>query len=135
MPVARPLPKKFLASLEDAQANLRLMAQRARLALEEVETQRRPMPQTQTVLREIEAVAYRLALDISRLEVAGTCDICPSAPATTTAQAHLLVLASELERQAELARQWANARQVSPLVSAGVNAPPRDAGIANHASR
>ena len=114
MPAARPLPKKFLASLEEAQFSLRLMAQRARRALEEVEGQGKPLPQTRTVLREIEAGAYRLALDLSRLEVAGSCDGCPAAPATTALQAQMLVLANELERQAALARRWARGVQGKP---------------------
>ncbi len=110
MPQAQPLPRKYLSRLEQARDELRRMALQARAALEEIEAQRRPFQQARSSLRDIEALAYRLALNLSELEVAGACDGCPSAPPTTQAQAQLLVLADVLERQAALAREHALGR-------------------------
>lgn len=108
MPTARPLPKKFLTYLEEAQDQLRLIAQRARLALAEMETGPGPYRQVPIILRDIEAGAYRVAFELSELDVAASCDECPAAPPKTSAQIHLVILADELERQATLARQWAD---------------------------
>lgn len=107
MPTARPLPKKFMTCLEEAQDQLRFIAQRARLALSEMETHPGPYRQVHVLLRDIEAGAYRVAFELSELEIADTCDECPAAPPQTAAQVHLVLLADELERHAALARQRA----------------------------
>lgn len=112
MPIARVLPKKYLGALLDMQEELRLVAMKCKQATLEIEARLPPQHQSlRALLQEIESTAYRLAYDLSQLRIAGTCDDCPSAPPTTMAQAHLLVLADELERQAELARR----RAFSPL--------------------
>jgi len=115
MPLARALPRKYMSSLEEAQEHLGLIAQRARVALSEVEHGRPPYQQTLVILRDIEASAYRVALELFQLEIASACDECPSAPPTTSAQIHLLVLAEEMERQAQLARQHALSSSGVPL--------------------
>lgn len=107
MPAATPLPRKHKASLLESEESLLYIAQRSRLALAELSTSPKALPKVESTLREIEAEAYRLALTLSRLSVAGNCDECPSAPAVTSLQAHVLVLANELERQADLIRQHA----------------------------
>ena len=112
MPTAHPLPKKYIGILGEAQTELRCIAQRARTALEEVEADEQPFELTRIILRDIESVAYRIALDLSGLEISGACDGCPSAPSSTRAQAALIVMASELERQAELARAHARGHGV-----------------------
>jgi hypothetical protein len=104
MPQAYPLPKKYLSMLEGVQQDLRCMAQRARMALGEVEADEAPFELTRVILRDIEAIAYRIALDLAQMEVAGACDGCPSAPPTTQAEVILLVTATELERLAATAR-------------------------------
>lgn len=108
MPAAKSLPRKYLTTLDDVQEQLRLMAQKARLALTELETGRAPCRQAPVLLRDIEAGAYRIALELSEIKVANDCDECPSAPSVTSAQIHLYVLAEELDRQATLAREKAN---------------------------
>lgn len=110
MPTARPLPKKFLTCLEEMQDQLRLIAQRARLALTEMETSPGPYRQVHVLLRDIEAGAYRIAFEMSELDIAESCDECPAAPPQMSAQVHLVLLADELERQAALARQRAGVR-------------------------
>ena len=107
MPAAKSLPRKYLTTLEDAQEQLRLLAQKARLALSELESSRPPYRQLPVVLRDIEAGAYKVALELSEIKIATDCDECPSAPAITSAQIHLYVLAEELDRQAEIARERA----------------------------
>lgn len=104
MPSPRPLPRKYLSQLQDIQEDLQLMAVRSRVALQEVERQSRPPSSVQTVLREIESAAYRLALTLAQIEIATDCDLCPAAPPTTSLQAYMLVLASELEAKAEQMR-------------------------------
>jgi len=69
-----------------------------------VESEEEPYQLARIILRDIEAEAYRLALELSTLEVTGSCDGCPSAPPTTEANVMLLVIAGELERQASIAR-------------------------------
>ena len=108
MPKPSPLPRKYASLVEEAQGNLRLIAQKAKVVLEHVETSPRLSPHMQTALREIETMAYRTALDLAEIEVAGGCDGCPSAPPMTRVQAHLLVLADMLERHAAEARQYAS---------------------------
>lgn len=110
MPTARPLPRKFLTCLEEMQDQLRLIAQRARLALTEMETSTGPYRQVPVLLRDIEAGAYRIAFEMSALDIAESCDECPAAPPQMSAQDHLVLLADELERQAALARQRAGVR-------------------------
>jgi hypothetical protein len=107
MPAATPLPRKHKASLQESEDSLMYIAHRSMLALEELSASPKSLPKVELTLREIQAEAYRLALTLSRLSVAGGCDECPSAPPMTTLQAHVLVLADELERQADLIRQQA----------------------------
>ena len=102
-----PLPKKYLTILAAAKEELQVLARRARTALEEVEAEEEPYQLARMILRDIEAEAYRLALELSSLEVTGSCDGCPSAPASTEANVTLLVIAGELERQASIARRQA----------------------------
>ena len=104
MPTARPLPKKFLSQLEEAQGILKRIAYQSRSIIDDIQGVRSPSAQIQNTLREIETNAYRVALDLSLLDVAGTCDECPAAPPITKVQAHLLVLADQLEKQAMTAR-------------------------------
>ena len=108
MPMARALPKKYLTILDESQEQLRLLAQRAQLALTEVETGRPPYRQLPVLLRDIETSAYKVAFELSQIKVANDCDQCPDAPAITSAQIHLYVLADELDRQAAIAREKAN---------------------------
>jgi hypothetical protein len=104
MSVAVSLPRKYLSILVTTREELQVLARRARTALEEVESEDEPYQLARIILRDIEAEAYRLALELSTLEVTGSCDGCPSAPPTTEANVMLLVIAGELERQANIAR-------------------------------
>ena len=104
MPVPVSLPRKYLSVLVTTREELQVLARRARTALEEVESEDEPYQLARIILRDIEAEAYRLALELSTLEVTGSCDGCPSAPPTTEANVMLLVIAGELERQANIAR-------------------------------
>lgn len=110
MPVARPLPKKFLANLEQTQEELRIIAQKSKVALAEVEAKRTPFAQTRAILQEIEATAYRLAYELASLRFAQDCNGCPLAPPATDAQVYLMVLAEQLQQQAEFARSRAQFR-------------------------
>jgi len=107
MPAPQVLPRKYMGMVEETQAELRSIAQKSRqicLALEA----KRPGESIRVALQEIETTAYRLAFQLSELRFSSTCDGCPNAPSTTMAQAHLLMLAEELERQADLARRSAS---------------------------
>jgi hypothetical protein len=99
--------------LVTTRGELQVLARRARSALEEVEAEEEPYQLARMILRDIEAEVYRLALELSMLEVTGSCDGCPSAPATTEANVTLLVIANELERQASIARSHVNGRSYS----------------------
>jgi len=107
MPEPQRLPRKFLAQLRQAQDDLRLLAQQAKAICEQLRSPRCATDTLRTMLREMESNAYRIALELSELKVAEDCNGCPCAPPSITAQAHLLVLAEELERQASLARRRA----------------------------
>jgi len=117
MAVARPLPKKFLANIEQTQEELRIIAQKSKVALAEVEARRVPFAQTKAILQEIEATAYRLAYELATLRIAQDCNGCPLAPPATDAQAYLIVLAEQLEQQAEFARSRAQYRMESVVPS------------------
>ena len=107
MPKANPLPRKYTSYIEDVQTSLRLIAKKAKLVLDNLESEHRPIPRMQNTLREIATEAYRAALDLADIEIAATCDVCPVAPRTPKLQAHLLILADVLEQQASLARECA----------------------------
>lgn len=107
MPKASPIPRKFMSQLEDAQGDLRKIACQSRNLLDDIESTRIPVPLARSVLREIEATAYRIALDLSEVDIATSCDTCPDAPAKTKYQAHLFALSCTLQRQANLARRCA----------------------------
>ena len=107
MALAQPLPRKYLSQLQEIQSDLRILAHRARLIIEHLESPQRSTNRAHSLLQEIETDAYRIALEISEIKVADHCGSCPSAPPSTPAQVHLLVLADELDRQATLARQRA----------------------------
>ena len=107
MPKASPLPRKYSTCIEDTQSSLRLIAKQVRLVLEGLQSGQRSLERLQNTLREVETEAYKAALGLSEIEIAGGCDGCPAAPPTTGAQAHLLVLADVLEQQATLARACA----------------------------
>ena len=89
--------------------------------LDGLESEHRPIQRLQNALREIETEAYRAALDLADIEIAGTCDICPVAPPITQAQAHLLMLADVLEQQATLARECAQPSVVVKVEHNGRN--------------
>lgn len=102
------LPRKYLTQIQDAQTELRSLGQKVRTLLEKLEE---PKAKSSTIiipLKEVESSAYRIALALTELRVTDDCTGCPNAPASTPAQIHLMVLADELERQANLARQMAS---------------------------
>ncbi|MFN8495678.1 MAG: hypothetical protein U0350_49255 [Caldilineaceae bacterium] len=101
------LPRKFLAQIRQAQDDLRLLAHQAGLVCEQLRNPRPAIDAARTLLREMEGNAYRIALELAELKVVEDCGGCPCAPPRISAQVHLLLLADELERQADLARQQA----------------------------
>lgn len=101
------LPRKFLAQIRQAQDDLRLLAHQAGTVCEQLRSPRPAIDTVRTLLREMEGNAYRIALELAELKVVEDCGGCPCAPPRISAQVHLLVLADELERQADLARQRA----------------------------
>ena len=105
--MSQPLPRKFLSQLRQAQEELQTLARRARTTLEQLQSARRPPDEIEANLRDMESSAYRIALELTDLKLADDCRNCPSAPASTPARLHLLVLANELEQQAQLARMHA----------------------------
>lgn len=127
MPAPRALPRKYLSLLEETQEQLRLMAQRARLALTELERNCPPYRQTPIVLRDIETDAYKAALALSEIQVAGTCDECPAAPSVTSTQIYLYTLADELEQHAQVVRSRAGLKRSAVWQAIGVE-PSNEAG-------
>lgn len=101
MPTARPLPKKYLSTLNLAQEELNTIAKKSKTALLEVEARCSSLTITRTILQEIEALAYKIALELAQMQLARECDSCPSAPPTTKLQAHMFVIAGQLQRHAE----------------------------------
>lgn len=107
------LPRKFLAQIRQAQDGLRLLAHQAGVVCEQLRSPRPAIDTVRTLLREMEGNAYRIALELAELKVVEDCGGCPCAPPRISAQVHLLLLADELERQAELARQRAGEATVA----------------------
>ena len=93
MPHAQRLPRKYLSQLHQAQDDLRLLAKRTRLILEQLERRQCPPDRLQTYLVETESSAYRIALELTELKVTDSCDGCPAAPATTAERIHLKAIA------------------------------------------
>ncbi len=108
MTVPTPLPQKFLTTLEEACDAMRLIGQQAKQVRVELERKQRASAEVFIYMRDIEALAYRTAFEIAELQVAGTCDGCPSAPPKTESQAVLITLASELDQRAEYLRRIVN---------------------------
>jgi len=105
-----PIPRKYINYLESVQNDLQLMAKKARQTLADLRFAPGSHTASVHLLLEIEASAYRLALELSDIRIADDCDGCPAAPPTTIAQSYLLVMADELERQAALARRQAQSQ-------------------------
>ena len=105
MPSAKPVPRKWFSRIDEATSGLRLIAIWSRRAQNELASAPPALASALSLLREIETSAYKLALELSEIEIATHCDECPAAPAITSLQAHMLILAEELERQASIARQ------------------------------
>lgn len=108
MPDPQRLPRKYLSNIQQARDDLRFLAKQSRSVLEQLELQETSVEALLSTLREIESSAYRIALGLTELRVTDDCTGCPNAPASTPARIHLMVLADELERQANLARQMAS---------------------------
>lgn len=113
MPNAQKLPRKHLTQVHQAQDDLRLMAQQARRALEQLESPNLSFDALLLTLREIESSAYRIALGLAELRFTDDCTGCPCAPSSTPSMVYLMVLADELERQAHLARQMVSPASVA----------------------
>jgi len=96
MPVAQPLPKKHLATIRDAQSELKGLAQRLGHLLERLDASPRSWPETMQTLQALQSNCYAVALRLSEVEVANGCDGCPCAPARTQAEIHLALLSQKL---------------------------------------
>ena len=111
MPIPNPIPRKYATYLNNAQGDLQVIARKSRTAMQDLDdVGQLSARQIRHLLLEIEATAYRLALELSDIRIADDCDGCPAAPPTTIAQSYLLVMADELERQAVLARHQAQSQ-------------------------
>jgi hypothetical protein len=108
VPSAQKLPRKYLTAIEDAVSDLKLMGQRLGRLVEELERERLPSDRLLASLRSLQAQSYAAALHLNEMEVAGGCDICPSAPAQTTAQIQLAIIGQELQRLAQTAQMSAH---------------------------
>lgn len=99
------LPKKYLATLKDAVEVLKLIAVKSRNNINRIKDNQKEFDTRAAVglLSDIEAEAYRIALDLSELEVAGSCEQCPSAPVVTEADVRLELLTDQLRQLADFA--------------------------------
>ena len=119
-----PMPRKYQMVLDSIVAELQIIGRKARATLQEVETHNAPPQQARHALREIEAMAYRMALELSDIQTTEGCDGCPAAPPSIQAKAHLFAIADELEHQAALARAQALSAAHPPVlehIRVGVN--------------
>ena len=107
------LPRKYLTQIQQVQEELRTVAQKSRMVLEQLSNPRVALDSVLTTLREIESSAYRIALGLAELRFTDDCTGCPNAPASTPSMVYLMVLADELERQAHLARQMVSPASVA----------------------
>ncbi len=103
-----PLPRKYLAIIQEAQDDLRLTAHQMRLVIERVVSDRCSGQYLQSTLLDAESKMYRIAHDLSTIDIADDCDSCPVAPAQTRAVIFLHAMADELEKHAALARETAS---------------------------
>lgn len=105
MSKAQPIPRKYKSYIDEAQDNLRYIANKVQMAFEMLQSDRHSAQHICVNLLEIKALAYKTALDLSEIEVATDCNTCPVAPPTTRYQAQLLMLADALEQLAVETRQ------------------------------
>ena len=102
------IPRKYLSVLSDSQSTLKGIAIRAHNMANEL--QRKGDAWTGTVitqLRDIEAEAYRVALDLTDIEVASGCHNCPAAPIVTESDLRLGLLSERLQQLVDFARSAA----------------------------
>lgn len=105
MAPAQKLPRKHLGTIADAISDLKCTAHRLGLVMEELERGRQPSPAVLTALQAVRAQSYQVALRLSEVEVAGSCDECPTAPASVRSQMVCQMLQRELIRLAEVAQK------------------------------
>jgi hypothetical protein len=97
MPAAHPLPKKHLNTIRDALGDLKCLAQRLDGLLDRLESGSRPVPEAlKGTLQAFQADCYAVALRLSELEFADSCDHCPCAPAHISAEMQLALLRQKL---------------------------------------
>ena len=116
MPSAQKLPRKYLTSIEDTVSDLKLIGQRLGRLVEEMERERLPAYPSASTLHSLQAQSYAAALHLNEMEIAGGCDLCPAAPAQTTAQIQLAILGQELQRLGHTALVSAQNHQSVPMV-------------------
>lgn len=95
------MPRKYLNTLEEAGQSLRMIGQQAaqiRQFLGELDQRNTAAQLSGVLIRDIETAALRVALELSQIKVADTCDTCPAAPAVTTQKIALITAIGELER-------------------------------------
>ena len=112
MPGAQPLPRKYLGTIRDATENLKSMANRIHLILENSSERERPiLSQTRTTLQTLQSSCYAIALALSEVELADNCDTCPLAPPSTSAEVHLTLLSQKLSHLANETRYVAHIKK------------------------
>lgn len=105
MAVAKPIPRKYLTLLTESQDVLRLIAAMANRLVGELRDKEGVGFESESSLREIEIKAYQTALNLSEIEVAGSCESCPLGPPVSESDAALAVLANSLEQVTHYAKR------------------------------
>lgn len=96
MSKANPFPRKYISTIQTTQDELRFIAKQARLALEELESGKCPLYRTENRLRDIETKSYKVAYELSEIDIADDCTSCPLAPPVTKYQVSLAFIAKQL---------------------------------------
>ncbi len=107
MPVPKPLPRKYLAMLEEARHELATIGNQANSIATTLIPSTRQAAELSSRLHEIEARAYRTACELGKIQVTDTDGECPFSPEQTTTQKYLFTLSQSLTEQADMIRQIA----------------------------
>lgn len=103
MPPARPIPRKYVSTVRQSLEDLDEIVEKAKSIRLQLAKHPPKIIDIRTVLHEIEIIAYRVALELSKMQIADSCENCPAAPAVTEADVRLTLLTDQLKQLADFA--------------------------------
>lgn len=104
MPPARPAPRKYVSTVRQSLEDLDEIVDKAKTIRSQLANTPPKIVDVRAALHEIEIVAYRIALELSKMKIADSCADCPAAPAVTESDVRLVMVTERLKQLADFAR-------------------------------